>query len=211
MRTLAQPDNGAGYKSLYSFKAGKDGEEPLAGLTEVNGVLYGTTAGGGESDAGTVFKITTSGTEGVLYSFKGPPDGAGPYAGLTNVNGTLYGTTKSGGSGCYDPSGCGTVFEVSTSGKERVLHRFKGHPDGAYPLAGLIDVNGTLYGTTEGGGTPHCGTRGDSGCGTVFEVSISGKERVLYRFITGGKDGSVPPSGLNRRTRRPLWHDVCRW
>lgn len=52
-----------------------------------------------------------------------------------NINGTLYGTTFQGGS--HDE---GTVYSVSTSGSERVLHSFGGRLDGAYPLAGLLNV-----------------------------------------------------------------------
>jgi hypothetical protein len=33
------------------------------------------------------------------------------------------------------------------------FYSFQGPPDGEYPFAGLIDVNGTLYGTTQAGGT----------------------------------------------------------
>jgi uncharacterized repeat protein (TIGR03803 family) len=48
---------------LYSFKgASGDGEDP-AGLLNVKGMLYGTAKSGGARDDGTVFKITTSGTE----------------------------------------------------------------------------------------------------------------------------------------------------
>ena len=80
-----------------------------------------------------------------------------PVASLLDVNGTLYGTTEWGGSGgCRGPSGdsgCGTVFTIMTSGKETVLHNFGGGSrDGALPQAGLININGTLYGTTTGGG-----------------------------------------------------------
>ena len=32
-----------GYKSLYSFGKGSDGQQPKAGLIDVNGTLYGTT------------------------------------------------------------------------------------------------------------------------------------------------------------------------
>jgi uncharacterized repeat protein (TIGR03803 family) len=84
----------------------------------------------------------------VLYRFAGSPDGSSPSAGLINVNGTLYGTTYSGGA--YNDNG--TVFSVSRSGKEKVLYSFRPGTDGARPLAGLLDVNGTLYGTTYEGG-----------------------------------------------------------
>jgi uncharacterized repeat protein (TIGR03803 family) len=68
-----------------------------------------------------------------------------------------------------------------------VLYRFKGGSDGAKPFAGLTDFNGTLYGTTESGGT--------SGDGTVFTVSLAGKEQVLYAF-KGAPDGAVPSAAL---------------
>ncbi|MGA8796257.1 MAG: hypothetical protein WB526_04220 [Candidatus Cybelea sp.] len=52
-----------------------------------------------------------------------------------------------------------------------MLHRFGGGPDGANSYAGMIDVNGTLYGTTAGGGGPNCEAYATSGCGTVFKLT----------------------------------------
>lgn len=49
------------------------------------------------------------------------------------------------------------------TGKERVLYSFQGKPDGGAPTAGLIDVNGTLYGTTD-----YAGAYGD---GAVFALT----------------------------------------
>jgi uncharacterized repeat protein (TIGR03803 family) len=43
---------------LYSFKGGSDGQYPYDGLTDLAGVLYGTTNIGGAQSAGTVFKIS---------------------------------------------------------------------------------------------------------------------------------------------------------
>ncbi len=44
------------YSVLHSFKGGAgDGAYPLAGLLNVKGTLYGTTAAGGAHDGGTVF------------------------------------------------------------------------------------------------------------------------------------------------------------
>jgi uncharacterized repeat protein (TIGR03803 family) len=131
--------------------------------------------------------VSTAGIESVLYSFKGEPDdGIGPYASLIDVNGALYGTTIAGGA-----SDDGTVFEVSRSGTESVLHSFKGGTDGSYPQAGLTDVKGTLYGTTVYGGANSSSSTG----GTVFAVSTSGTEHLLDSF-KGGTDGSYPYSGL---------------
>jgi uncharacterized repeat protein (TIGR03803 family) len=167
---------------VYSFQGPPDGQYPASSLIDVNGTLYGTTQGGGASNNGTVFAVNLSGNERVLYSFQGPPDGAGPGT-LINVNGTLYGT---GGGGA---SGDGIIFAVSTSGNERVVYNFQGAPDGAGPRAGLVDVNGTLYGTTQGGGASCANVFGH--CGTIFEVSTSGNERVVYNF-QGPPDGRDP-------------------
>ncbi len=173
---------------LYRFNGGRrDGALPYAGLTEVNGTLYGTTSAGGPG-GGTVYAITTSGTETVLHTF-GRGDGLRPLAGLLNVKGTLYGTTVAGGkTGCYDQRGCGTVFSVTTSGKESVLYSFTGTSgDGANPNARLINVKGKLYGTTPLGGTY---TRG-----TVFSIGVTGTEQVLHNFGSGS-DGASPEAGL---------------
>lgn len=184
---------------LHRFTGSPDGATPLAGLLAVNGTLYGTTVEGGtgscpsvEGGCGTVFEIRAPNTESVLYSFKGGTDGEFPFAGLIALNGTLYGTTENGGlSGCGS-FGCGTVFEIGTSGTESVLYSFKGGSDGAAPAAGLTAMNGTLYGTTSAGGGSGCG---GNGCGTVFAISTSGVETILHSF-SGGMDGAKPEAGL---------------
>lgn len=160
-------------KVLYRFQGSfpnNDGAAPWAGPTYVNGVFYGTTVGGGAYESGTVFKLTTSGKETVLHSFPyggsgSPPDGCDPAASLTNVKGTLYGTTTACGT-----KGGGTVFKITTSGAETVIHKFGSGTDGWEPHAGLTNVNGTLYSTTRLGGTGECpGSSG--GCGTVYSLS----------------------------------------
>ena len=155
-------------------------------------MLYGTTYEGGGSGCeghgcGTVFSVTTTGTEKVLHSFLWHSDGGYPRAALIDVKGTLYGTTSSGGTINY-----GTVFSISRAGAEKVLYSFKGGYDGVAPLASLINLNGTLYGTTLGGGGFDC--TGNS-CGTVFSVTTTGVENVLYRF-QGFSDGAFRWGGL---------------
>lgn len=179
----------ASYRVLYSFDE-KDGANPLAGLTDVDGVLYGTTADGGSVHTcnaflicGTAFRVTTDGAHRVLHNFGKRTDGYNPQGELIDVGGTLYGTTYYGGA-----YGSGTVFSITTGGKERVLHSFGSGTDGANPAAGLIEVNGSLYGTTQLGGA--------SGLGTVYTVSESGAESVVYNFAGPRGDGAHPLAGL---------------
>lgn len=184
-------------KALYSFKDVPDGNGPTGALIDVHGTLYGTTAGGGAYAYGTVFSITPSGSEKVLYSFAGGNDGADPSGGLTALRSVLYGaTSKGGGSGCGG-YGCGTVFRVTTAGKERVLYRFDGGKDGVAPNGQLLALRNALYGTTFSGG--QCVIQ--AGCGTVFKMTTSGRETVLYRFkgapyFDSSKDGGNPAAGL---------------
>jgi uncharacterized repeat protein (TIGR03803 family) len=86
------------------------------------------------------------------------------------------------------------VFSVTTSGTEKVLHSFGGGSDGASPYAGLADVNGTLYGTTVGGGAASSSL--SLSRGTVFSITTSGKEKVVYSFGTRSADGANPYATL---------------
>ncbi|HEX3369693.1 MAG TPA: choice-of-anchor tandem repeat GloVer-containing protein [Candidatus Cybelea sp.] len=183
-RALAERGNNANFKLLYSFVGGDDGAHPAAPLLDEDGTLYGTTTVGGDAyaTAGTVYSITTSGSEKLLYSFTGVPNGSNPTGSLIDVGGTLYGTTTLGG-----PRRAGTVFSVTTSGVENVLHKFGSGTDGVTPAGGLIDVKGTLYGTTIEGGADNEGT--------VFSVTTKGTEKVLYSF-RGEPDGNNPWSAL---------------
>jgi uncharacterized repeat protein (TIGR03803 family) len=186
---------------LYNFTGGADGSHPYGGLIQDSqGNFYGTTSQGGTGSGcglagcGVVFKFAADGTETVLYSFTGGADGSGPLAGLLlDGQGNLYGTTAGGGSPTCDGIGCGVVFKVTLKGAETALYSFLGGTDGATPQTALImDGQGNLYGTTYGGGNLSCN---GSSCGTVFKVSATGEETVLYRF-TGSTDGGIPLAGL---------------
>lgn len=234
-RTIVQMADAASYKTIFHF--GLDsGANPSAGLTNYKGTLYGATSTEGNPGNGTFFKITPSGKETTLYIFgrvSGAPavgptygplvnlggvfygtsyspgsvfrvspsgsaktlytfkDGENPEGGLVAVKGVLYGTTVNGGTGdCASNTGCGTVFSVTTSGKEKVLYSFKSITTGAHPEGGLAVIGNTLYGTAEQGGTPY-----DSGI--VFKMSLSGKLKTIYSFKGGFfKDGAFPTGNL---------------
>jgi len=184
-----QPAQAQTFTILYSFTGGADGSQPYSSLIlDSVGNLYGTTAVGGASGNGVVFKLDASGKETVLYTFQGGTDGANPWAGLVrDTAGNLYGTTEAGGT-----DGFGTVFKLNKTGKKKtVLYNFTGTGnDGAYTFACLVrDAAGTLYGTTYKGGA--------SGDGTVFKLNKAGKETVLYSF-QGGSDGQNPMAGVIR-------------
>ena len=95
----------------------------------------------------------------MLHSFGNGSVGRGPSASLIDVKGMLYGTTGDGGTYHCDTGGsCGTVFSITPSGTEKVLYSFGSGADGIHPLASLINVAGTLYGTTSFGGANKKGT-----------------------------------------------------
>jgi uncharacterized repeat protein (TIGR03803 family) len=183
---------------VHRFRDNKDGWTPN-GLVALNGQLYGTTTYGGgagciyNQGCGILFAFDpSSDTERILYRFKGGKDGENPVSRLITLNGKLYGTTSLGGGTCSS-YGCGTIFAFNpASGVEAVLYRFKGGRDGQLPRAGLLAVNGTLYGTTyESGGCYDYAI-----CGTLFAYDLSsGDEKAVHRF-KGGRDGTGPAADL---------------
>ncbi|HTT84753.1 MAG TPA: choice-of-anchor tandem repeat GloVer-containing protein [Rhizomicrobium sp.] len=152
-------------KDIYAFQDLNDGAYPLGGLTFGRGSeLFGTAEGGGSHNDGTVFKVRRNRVD-PQYQFRGKGDAQLPDAGLISdgKGGGFYGTTCAGGE-----KHKGAVFSISASKKETVVYSFEGKNDGVCPAASLLNVSGTLYGTTTfGGGT---GCTQNEGCGTVFAV-----------------------------------------
>ena len=194
------------FQILYKF-SGNDGSSPLGVIADVNGNLYGTTAGFASSGS-FVFELSpnadrTQWTEKVLYTFDaqaspqrglsyfGSAEGQ-PYDGVS----ALYGTTAA--AGAHDG---GAVFSLIPSGGSWMyqdLYDFcsTGHDkctDGSGPLSLLVDESGNIFGTTLSGGRKFNGV--------VFELNNSTgtwTETVLHRFcsLPGCADGSVSLSPL---------------
>ena len=188
--------------TLHIFN-GVDGAAPAGALVQASdGNFYGTTRAGGANNQGTVFKITPTGVLTTLHSFSGP-DGNAPVGSLVQASdGNFYGTTFQGGdlSKC-NSGGCGTIFKISPSGTLTTLHNFTG-PDGAQPLAGLVQAtDGNIYGTTSNGGANNNCPNG--GCGTVFKIAPSGTLTTLFNFA--GMDGAEPHAGLVQATDGNLY------
>ncbi len=151
-----------------------------------------------------VFALATSLTQPaqaqtytVLYTFTGGADGGYPYAGVIfDEAGNLYGTTEARGdvSACGLFHGCGVVYKLDPSGKETVLHTFKGGSDGRQPQWGNLfrDKTGNLFDTTVYGGLSVT----DVGGGVVYKVTKTGKETILHKFAGGAEDGLEPQTGL---------------
>lgn len=206
---LPAPASAQSYSIVHNFDDGSvtnDGGVPYAGLLQgTDGNLYGTTAAGGSGDYfqyeehfGTVYKITTSGTETVLYSFPSMvDDGLEPWAGLIQGrDGNFYGTTQVGGDwNANYGDGYGTVFKISSNGTETILHSFSDGSvadDGVYPQAALIQgSDGNFYGTTYQGGSTASLINGVLGYGTAFKIDPEGNLTILHSF----GDGSVPHDG----------------
>ncbi|MBV9569754.1 MAG: hypothetical protein JO056_00750 [Alphaproteobacteria bacterium] len=164
-----------------------DGAYPQAGLTELDGVFYGTTSRGGEADVGTAFSYDLEqATYTKFDDFLGAPDSSQPFAGLTTPG--LYGTTYYGGSG-----DCGTAFYTTTGFGHFILHSFACGFDSAHPQGPLLSIKKNLYGTATAGGGTGCG---GNGCGTVFRLKAkNGAETILHAF-GGAPDGSYPETNL---------------
>lgn len=159
---------------IYSFNSGPEGQNPVGMIQGNDGNFYGTTHGGGIGGNGTVFKVK-GGVETALYSFAGgTTDGDYPSALIQGSDGSLYGTTQQGGA-----NNAGTVFRITLGGAETVLYSFAGGTDASQPQAALIQgSDGSFYGTSMGGGV--------HSQGTVFRITSSGLETVLYSF-TGAR------------------------
>jgi uncharacterized repeat protein (TIGR03803 family) len=165
-----------------------DGGSPYNSLTLSGSTLYGMTAAGGDSNAGTIFSMNTDGTDfTLLHEFTGETDDGGfPYSSLTLSGSTLYGTTYGGGD-----SNFGTIFSMNTDGTDfTLLHEFAGVVDGGRnPYSSLTLSGSTLYGMTVAGG--------DLDVGTIFSMNTDGTDfTLLHEFAGEADDGGYPFSFL---------------
>ncbi|HEY6768561.1 MAG TPA: choice-of-anchor tandem repeat GloVer-containing protein [Candidatus Sulfotelmatobacter sp.] len=200
----------------------------LYGTTQ-GGALFGVTGYGGtglclllgsKAGCGTVYELippATSGgawTETVIYNFLGTNDGYFPTGELvSDKQGNLYGATYFGGGLGQCDQGiylhCGMVFELSPPSAEggawteKVLYSFTNGPNGAQPNGSpVFDTKGSLYGTTQYGGTLGCTSTSGKGCGIVFKLTPPAtkggawSESVIHSFSTRTSDGASPFAGV---------------
>ena len=166
-----------------------DGLLPGALILAKDGNFYGTTKAGGAHQAGTIFKMTPTGTLTTLYSFcptKNCPDGKQPNAILVQGrDGNFYGTALLGGAHME-----GTVFQMTPGGVFKTLYSFCAQAycrDGSSPMDGLVrGTGGNLYGTTNQGGNFYHGV--------LFAITTAGRYTTVHDFCNerGCFDGASP-------------------
>jgi uncharacterized repeat protein (TIGR03803 family) len=177
--------------TLHSFN-GADGAAPRAPMIlATDGNFYGITQNGGPIfNAGTIFKITPTGTLTTLHSL-GSGDGSfanGPL--VQGADGNFYSTTEMGGA-----HGFGTIFKITPSGSFTTFYSFDS-TDGSAPACGLVlAADRNLYGTTyQGGSNNTC----PNGCGTVFKITTKGTLTTLHNFDS--TEGANPIAALIQAT-----------
>lgn len=187
-------------KAILVNFAPRSGQYPRDTLFfDPRGSLYGVTLNGGAYGLGTVYKVALPAAPSIqkdkteIAAFDGGAGGADSYGALRFANGRLYGVSYSGG-----VAGFGTIFELSPAGggawSKSVIHDFAGGSDGARPAAGVVaGTDGSLFGTTQFGGT--------SDGGTVYRLippaagATQWTKQVLYRF-QAATDGANPLAQL---------------
>ncbi len=165
-----------GMTKLHEFQDDNNGAYPWAPPIQApDGNIYGVTYNG--THPGIAYKITPSGAFSAIATL--PSETWAPL--ILGADGNLYGTTQYGGD-----FNQGTVFQLTTKGKLKVIHSFGA--DGLHPGGPVMQAaDGKLYGTTPWGGT--------GSIGIVFVMSTSGAGyKVLHNFQT--LDGVNPASGM---------------
>ncbi|QQG41874.1 MAG: hypothetical protein HYV90_01010 [Candidatus Woesebacteria bacterium] len=183
--------DGTGFTLLREFAGGaSDGSDAsISTLSLDSGVLYGTTAQGGDSNKGTIFSMNTDGTGfTLLHEFAGGASDSDSPKSMILRDGVIYGASFSGGD-----SNFGTVYKINTDGTGfTLLHEFAGGgSDGKWPFIGPVISSGVLYGTSVQGG--------DTNAGVLYQINTDGTGfTLLHEFAGGTADGSSPYS-------HPFW------
>ncbi len=155
------------------------GANPAAELlSDKLGNMWGTTAAGGVSNFGIVFKINAeTKVFTLIFEFTGP-NGRNPSGRLVlDESGVLWGTTSEGGS-----EQGGTIFKINpVTGVLTTMVNFTG-TSGAFlgdgPSTGLTaDGTGFFWGTTYEGG--------DSNLGTIFKIKPADGSFVHVASFSG--------------------------
>lgn len=96
------------------------------------------------------------------------------------------------------PSPTGGSGEQPAQVTVTYLHTFQTEPiDGGQPNGPLLQASdGNFYGTTRAGGVNLCRSPDNVPCGTIFRLTPTGDETVLYSFGASASDGYTPTAPL---------------
>ncbi|MCW5553324.1 MAG: hypothetical protein KIS67_14335 [Verrucomicrobiae bacterium] len=167
--------DGSDFTVLKHFSGGSDGKGPMGKLALSGAALYGVTCCDGNGSVGTLFKLSTNGSDFQVIKHFGPPDeGAVPWWGLVASGTTLYGTTY----GAPDLWYRGTVFKMNTDGSDFALLAFC---DWA---KSLVLSGDTLYGS------------GAGNYPVIFKIDLKGGGFTALKQQFNGYDGSGDCRGL---------------
>jgi uncharacterized repeat protein (TIGR03803 family) len=182
--------DGTEFSIRYNFTGdGGDGRYAHGRLMRAtDGWLYGTTSGGGASNAGTIFRIGMDGAGyAILHHFLGGSSGEGKILNglVEGPDGQLYGTSKNGGTNLVFAGtdwNAGMIFKISKDGTDfALLHQFEPSTHGYWPHDLIVGSDGALYGATLGN--------------TVFRLNRDGTGFFVLKRCSG-LDGAVPSGGL---------------
>ncbi len=186
--TVFKFSTNGGFTLLYTFGHYDadfnelDGSSPGPLALGDDGFLYGAASSGGTNEAGTLFKLSTSGQFTLLYTFTNGLDGSSPDGLTLGEDGALYGTSSYGGTNGY-----GTIFKMSTAGEFTLLYTFTNGMDGSEPASLTLGNDGRLYGPVYFGGA--------GGVGDVFAIAANGAFSPVYSF-PGSPNGYYPTGPL---------------
>ena len=175
---------------VHSFAFEVPGADPdEAKLVELNGLLYGTTEGGGFEGQGTLYSYNPSTGEAIsLVFFNENVNGQFPISAVRAQNGKIYGLTSDGGPN----DGAGTIFEYDpVADTIVVITVFDGLEFTGEECRITFAADGTLYVISQEGGV--------EGDGLFFEVDINtGQTQILHEFVNSdpAKEGRRPNGEL---------------
>lgn len=191
--------NGANFTVLHHFSARDaitgtnfDGAIPYGGLVLSDGILYGTTFAGGAGGQGGIFSVPTNGLGfTVRHHFSATDsvsrtnaDGAAPSAGLTLSSNLLFGAASAGGEGA-----AGTVFSFNLNNSQfTTIHSFASlgsggtNTAGAFPIAPVLRLGDSVFGTAFSGGA--------GAAGTVFRLPLPAAPARITNILRNS-DGTV--------------------
>jgi len=186
-------------KIVYNFDI-THGHTPYSPVVQGNdGLLYGTTSGGGSGQGGVVFKMTTGGKITLLRQFDAASntDGSTPYAGLVAAtDGKFYGANAYGENFGSVPNG--NLFSITSGGNYSFLYAFDATHGALAEATPMQHTNGIIYGLTERGGGPG-GTRA-SGVFYSLDNNLPPFVYLVTRWGSAGQTVEILGNGLTGTT-----------